>query len=433
MCNHFMAGAAKADITPKIGTLLYGYNPTNASTSIHDPLTVTALAVSQGEDTAILVSATLGAFGTEVSNELREKIGAVCSIPASRVILAATHTHCAPNVVGVYGWGDVDRAYLDEILIPNCLKACAEAVASLVPAEYAVGVVDSQVGINRREVFEDGVICLGQNPWGCYDPAMTCVAIRNSETKNGILNMIHYGCHGTAAGLSTEISRDWSGIMEDRLEAESGILTSYWNGAEGDVGPRLTNGRTTGDMHYVEELGGVAAADAIRAWKACGMYVSGDLHIYEGTVSIPRKPLLSREEATNKLNSYSEPEKLVNIDALRYRYYRSVADEYDAGAPLTAPDFSYHQTIVSLGNVAFIPLPFEYFSEISLRLSRYSPIKYTLCLSNANGCNIYLPTEDQIVKGGYEIQCFLLSSAHPLVNNADQILIEENLKILRNK
>ena len=60
----FEAGAAREDITPPVGTLLYGYTPDMVSTSVHDPLNVTAAAFRQGEDAALLLSVTLGDFNT---------------------------------------------------------------------------------------------------------------------------------------------------------------------------------------------------------------------------------------------------------------------------------------------------------------------------------------------------------------------------------
>ena len=427
----FLAGAARADITPPVGTLLYGYNPHQESTSIHDHLSVTVLAMQQGDDKALLMTVTVGDFQTALVDEIRGKISEFCGIPAGRIVVAATHTHSAPNVAGMEGWGGVDREYVDSILFPAMLKASADAVAALQPAEYAVGVTESKVGINRREQCLDGSIALGQNPWGCYDPYMTCVAIRNSETGAGILNLIHYGCHGTAAGCNREISRDWSGIMIDRLEAETGVMTAYWNGSQGDVGPRLTNGKTVGNIFHVEELGGVAAMDAKRAYDARGIYVPGSLRIFEGEVAIPYKPLLPEAEVDAKLARYSEPEKLINIEKLEYAHYRAIKDVYEAGVPEHDTHYRIPQTILSLGDVAFVPYPFEIFSEISLRLRYHSPIRYTLALSNSNGYNAYMPTEDQIVRGGYEILCFLYSGAYTLVNHSDQVLLDENLRILR--
>ena len=426
----FMAGAAREDITPAVGTLLYGYTPDTVSTSVHDPLQTTAVAFRQGDDTAVLMTVTVGDFGTELCDEIRGRIGESLGLPAGRIIAAATHTHSAPNVSGIEGWGDIDRPYVDNILFPAMEKACRDAVANLQPAELAVGVVESKVGINRRQQYRNGSIGLGQNPWGCYDPNMTCIAIRNAETKKGIVNLIHYGCHGTAAGRNHEITRDWSGIMTDRLEAQTGVLTAYWNGAQGDVGPRLTNGATTGDIRHVEELGGVAAMDAMRAYQAIGVYTPGKLGLFEGEVRIPRKPLMPYDEVKAWLDGCKDPDRLINIERLRYVYYRSVMDEYEAGCPEYEKDCVIPQTILSLGDVAFVPFPSEIFAETSLRLRAYAPIRYTLSLSNTNGYSAYLPTQDQIVRGGYEIGCFLYSSAHPLIDSADQTLIDENLRLM---
>ncbi|MBE6659381.1 MAG: hypothetical protein E7604_13205 [Ruminococcaceae bacterium] len=426
----FIVGAAREDITPVIGTLLFGYNPFTESKSVHDPLHATAIAFAQGDQCAILFSVTIGGFQNELSDELRRTIGAEVGIPAENIILSATHTHSGPNTVGMEGWGDIDRVYVDTVLRPALCRAAKQAVDTLQPAELAVGVVHSEIGINRRQQMRNGAIALGQNPRGCFDPQMTCVAIRNRDTKAGIINLIHYGCHGTAAGLQTEISRDWSGIMTDRLEAVSGTMTAYINGAEGDVGPRLTNGQTTADFRYVEELGGYAASDAIRAYRALGVYTVGELKLYHGTVHIPRKPLLPRETAQAMLANYPNPDALYNLGRMEYLYFKSTLDEYDAGCPAYEHEMTFPQTILSLGDTAFVPFPFEIFSEVTMRLQEYSPIRYTLSLSNTNGYNAYLPSEDQLVRGGYEIACFRYNCTHPLIDSADQVLIDENLRLM---
>ena len=210
------------------------------------------------------------------------------------------------------------------------------------------------------------------------------------------------------------------------------MLTGYWNGAVGDVGPRLTNGCTTGDIRFVEELGGVAAADAMRAYRARGVYTPGKLTVREGEVKIPYKKIPPLDEVQQILATYGNPEKLINIYKLTYAYYKSVEAVYLAGCPAHDDHFRIPQTIIDLGDVAFIPFPFEIFSEISLRIREHAPIRYALSLSNANGYHSYLPSEDQIVRGGYEIESFLYSGAYTLVNNTDQYLVEENLKILEN-
>jgi len=160
----FMAGVAREDITPAVGTLLFGYNPFTESNSIHDPLQVTTIAFQQGETTSLLISVTLGGIQNELAGEIRSKLCAKTGVPAEHIIIATTHTHSGPNTVGMEGWGEIDRYYVDTVLIPMILKTGHNAIQTLQPAELAVGVVRSEVGINRRKQYRDGRVDLGHNP-----------------------------------------------------------------------------------------------------------------------------------------------------------------------------------------------------------------------------------------------------------------------------
>ena len=431
MSNIFKAGVAKEDTTPVIGTLLYGYNPHQESKSVHDPLSVTALALSQNKETVLMLTAEIGDINTALCDELADSISKETGIVKNHIVISSTHTHSAPNLSGVVGWGELDRKYYESIFLPATLKACKKALDNLQPAEIGIGTTISEVGINRRQQLENGEIGLGQNPHGCFDPNMTVVAIRNSETKEGILNLIHYGCHGTSAGLNHEITRDWSGIMIDRVEFQSHTLTAFWNGAIGDVGPRLTNGETTGNIGYTEELGGVAANDAMRAYRSIGGYHEGKLEVFCDKVKLPRKKMPSIENIKEKLDSYTDPENLINIQRLEYEHYKESYEFLISGGENNPEDFAFEQTIIALGDVVFIPFPFEMFSEIVMRLRDYSPYPYTLCLSCTNGYNVYLPSEDQLCRGGYEVGCFMYGNLFPLADNTDQNIISENLRIIR--
>lgn len=426
----FKASACKADITPPIGTLLYGYNPHQESHSVHDPLSVTVLAIGQNDTTVLLFTVEIGDINTNLTDEMRNSLSAEFSIPVEHIVISCTHTHSAPNLSGTVGWGDLNRAYYDTIVYPACVKAVKKALSTLEHAEIAVGTTESFVGINRRQQFPDGAIGLGQNPHGCFDKTMTVVAIRSAETQKGILNLIHYGCHGTSAGVNHEITRDWSGIMIDRLEKETGTLTAFWNGAIGDVGPRLTNGETTGNISYTEELGGIAAFDAIRAYNSKGGYHNGKLEVFTDELKLPYKKMPSLGEVETVLSTYKNTDNLINIQKLEYEHYKELYYYLKNGNTDSPECFTTKQTIISLGDIVFIPFQYEIFSEISVRLREYSPYPYTLCLSCTNGYGLYLPSEDQLCRGGYEVGCFLYGNLFPLADNTDQNLINENLRII---
>ncbi len=181
-------------------------------------------------------------------------------------------------------------------------------------------------GVNRREYNAKGGVSLGQNPFGVSDKTMTVLAFKDLSGKP-ILNIVHYGCHPTSAGSAWYVTRDWPGVMIDSLEKHTGATTVFFNGAEGDVGPRVTNGRTGGDsnletgestMMDMIEVGSLAALDATRAYKQIKEYREVDFKIIKGKVSLPYKPLLTVEEVNARLNELGDPNELHDASLREY-------------------------------------------------------------------------------------------------------------------
>lgn len=427
----FLCGASREVITPPIGTLLYGYTPDVVSESVHDDLTATAVAVSSGAQTALLISLTLGDIQTALCRELQEAAAKAAGVDSSDIIMASTHTHCGPNTSGMEGWGEIDRRYVEDILLPAVCRSAENAVKSMTRAVMGSACGKSRVGVNRRQQLENGIITFGQNPWGCFDPNMTVLSFRREDTGEGIINLVHYGCHGTACGKAVEITRDWSGMMLDRMEKLTGTMSVFFNGAIGDVGPRLTNGETVGNITYVEELGSAAAMDAMEILRQIKSFHVPEIKLHKGTVHLPYKKFPSLAAVQARISEIKEPEKLINIERLEYGYYRSVEKLLLSGVTQPEGEFSYPQTVVEIGDSVFIPFPFEHFSEISMRLREYSGFQNTLTLSCTNGYNGYLPTESELCRGGYEVGVFRFASAYSLADNTDQNIIAENLRILR--
>jgi hypothetical protein len=227
--------------------------------------------------------------------------------------------------------------------------------------------------------------------------------------------------------MNTEISRDWAGIMIDRLELESGAPAVFINGAEGDVGPRLSNGRTTGDITHVREIGALAALDAVAAWRSAKNVKSADLSVMTGELQLPLNPRMPYEEALKRLAETVNDE--VNIAGRIRQYYKSIIDAYKKELPEELL-FKLPQTLIAIGDAVLVPFPFEFFSEISLRLRQYSPYAHTLCIGCANGSFGYLPSQDQLCHGGYEVEFFRTGMVQPFTDDTDGNIINENLRIM---
>ena len=429
--GNLYCGAARVDITPKIGTCLFGYRPDIYCEGVHDHLNVTAAAFSDGKTSFVLVTCDVCEIDCDLADRILEETSVLCGIPKANVIISAIHTHSGPNVAGLEGWGGIDVEYCDTIFIPSIKKAAYEALHSLKKAVVGVSTTKSEVGVNRREIKRGGYVVLGQNPWGVFDPVMTVIAVKDEDGK-GIINLIHYGCHCTAAGENRDISRDWSGIMVDRMEKETGVMTAYWQGCCGDTGPRLPNGLTVGlgDIKYAEELGAIAGSDAVRAYKQIRRFDDVSIKLCSGTVNVPLSPLPPLDEIEKQIASYEHPESLVNIDRLRYNHLASVAWALKTGKDY-GDRFTFEASIPVIGDIVFMPFPFEVFSETGLKLRAFAE-KYThvLTLSNSNGTNLYLPPRGEILNGGYEVECFLYGHVFNFTNEAELTIVQEYLRIL---
>jgi len=433
--SNLKCGAARSDITPPLGTLLYGYPRKRVAESVADNLNATAVLLTSDEGSALMITCDNCAMNPDLTWELRTIAGKAADIAPDHVTISCTHTHSGPNTSIKSGWGEVDYDYIENILKPGIKEVAEKAKANLTSAKMGVAETDSDVGMNRREIMENGEIALGQNPWGIRDPKMTVISFKGDDGSI-IANMIHYACHNTACAGGLEITRDWCGVMVDMLEAETGAITGFWNGFEGDQGPRLPNGKTTGNSFLYKQLGARAGFDAVRAFKSIKEWKEVPVRVLNDTVRIPYDTLPTKEEAKKKLSELGEVGEMgVNKNA--YIHWNDVLAEHKAheeeGKPYKT-HFEFPQSIVTIGDVAYVPAPFEAFAEIGLRIRTYSPYTYTLNLCNTHGSYAYLPTKNDIPSGGYEIWQFLMSlrTIYPLPKNTDDYWVSENLRILKN-
>ncbi|MDD5604008.1 MAG: hypothetical protein PHG48_08070, partial [Eubacteriales bacterium] len=206
------------------------------------------------------------------------------------------------------------------------------------------------------------------------------------------------------------------------------------NGCIGDVGPRLSNGRTTGNgPKSMYEVGGRAAGDACRAIRSIKEYRAETcIKVASGEITLPVSEIIPYEEARKALDSLGKGKKLTNLNKLTSTYYSNVVKYYEEGAQGSQARGNMHfvQTLVLIGDTVLVPFPFETFSEIGLRLKNYSRYQRTLSISCANGAGNYLPSQDQICRGGYEVRMFLMNNIRPLLPDTDTKLINANLEIM---
>jgi hypothetical protein len=427
MAEQLQAGVARQEITPWLGTRLAGYAiEGRVAQSVHDPLNATALVLRHGDLKTVVVSTDTTILDDDVIHEIRREIQGRVGIVPNHATICAIQTHTGPPTQDCFGWGDRDRRYVRDILVPGVVEAVRQADTRLAPVRLGIATTQSQVGVNRREIRPDHSVVLGMNPWGPYDPTMTVLRFEGHQGPLAIL--IHYGAHPTSIGHEWFVSRDWPGVMIDHVEEAVGAPVLFVNGAVGDVGPRLSSGRTTGNgFSAALEVGYRAAADAMLALGSIKEFREVQLELLSEDIVLPYRALASLEEARDRVAAAEADKECWGGPMCEYLHWQSVVTAHQlpvsTGKRVT-------QTITRLGPVVLVPFPGEPFAEIVLRLRHYSPFQYTLCASTTNGSNGYFATREALHRGGYEVWIGKAFGPYLLAENIDDVLVEENLRLL---
>ncbi|MBQ7623922.1 MAG: neutral/alkaline non-lysosomal ceramidase N-terminal domain-containing protein [Clostridia bacterium] len=419
-------GVGREIITPEIGGQLCGYSRDIYSEKVEDDLTATAFYFTQGKTRALMVSLTICNMRISLAEEMLSQVEKRYSIPKENCAFSCVHTHSGPNLNGSIAVDDSDFEYRDKIFKPRVFKAIEKALASPQPVKMGEASGDSLVGVNRREITRSGFVKLGQNPWGPFDPRMTVISFINDKNEC-VANMVHYGCHNTAAGQNHEITRDWCGVMTDALEKITGAPTAFFNGPEGDVGPRLSNGETKGDhagklgdISCVYELGGIAARDAADVYRK--IYEYKDVRLRAGTrvIKLPLKKKISVKEAEARLKhlTYYYPGEEA--------WLKRIIKAHEEGEP-DARFREVPQRVFALGDLVFATFPMEAFSEIGLRVQKEFTRKKVLCLACTNGTGGYFVTQDAIPRGGYEVETYYKKYVQEYIDGADTELVSQTV------
>lgn len=428
MNSLLLAGVGRTDITPALGTALAGYPVQDrVAETVRDPLHATALVLARGDCQVALLSLDWILIEAEEVAAIRRLVEAQTGITAANITVSAIQSHSAPRTFSAWGWGDKDRDYVSAVL-PRIVEAVVQAHANLQPAVVGIGTTSSEVGVNRRQIRPDHTVALGVNPWGPYDPTMT--VLRFAVASGPLATLVHYGAHPTVfGGKNRAVSRDWPGIMIDRLEELTGAPAFFINGAVGDVAPRTNFMGAVGDGEIaLLEVGTRAATDALRAYRSIRELRDLELGVVTGDILLPYRPLSPLAEAQEKLAAATANREQWGQPMCDYRHWQSVVNAYSA-PPVTGITFA--QTITRLGPVALVPFPGEPFSEIVLRLRDQSPFQHTLCASTTNGSLGYFVTRESLHRGGYEVWVGKAYGPYILAETVDDALLDANLPLLR--
>lgn len=378
LAQNVRVGAAKVDITPAADELPPNY------LGVLDAIHSRAIVIDNGASRAALVSVDAGAVpGTvwqTVSAALEEELG----LPATHVLVTATHTHSVPR--------QVPDSYARKIV--ESVRLASERLA---PARVGFGTGVSYLNVNRNIIdSETGRWREGPNYEG---PSDKTVAVIEFEDSNGepIAVYYNYAMHAVAAGQLDLVSGDVPGTTSKYIEDSfDGRIVALWSsGAAGDQNPRYY--QQTYDLREIR----------IRDYAARGIDISNTmppggegLDRTDPTVirlmdqqkqMIVSMGQLLGEEVMHVMRGMERMESELEIDG-RYRVVscpgRNRLDSGRAGYPgeyEEAGPVEIRLGLLRLGNVMIGAVNAEVFNLIAQRLKNESPYAWTMLATLTNG------------------------------------------------
>ena len=237
-----LAATAAADITPLPGLVLQGHFSLNPSHSVLAPLEIRSLVLAHGEHKAAIITIDVIGICLDHTARIRREIHKRCGIDAHAVLVAASHTHCAPATIGVLGLTP-DPDFIDRVC-DAAVNATVEADACVEPVNVGLGASSAHFNINRRPL--PGRTEMTANPGGIVDRRVRVLRLdRLGAGENPLATLFHYSCHPTSkAGSEGFICPDYPGLARARIEQRLGGHALFLPGCFGNVRPNTFDGNT---------------------------------------------------------------------------------------------------------------------------------------------------------------------------------------------
>jgi len=386
------AGLARALITPPRGSYLIGYGDRYLGASrVHDDLTVTALALEDGSSRLTIVALDMLCLHEDVVARIRRRC-------PGEVLIACSHTHAGP-----IAFADRHSGWMRRRLIKGIVRKVADAVADagqrLAPAELRFAVGEAGIAVNRRQRNPDGKIVLGVNPEGPVDPSLGVLQVLNTHGEVRA-TLVNFTCHpAILSPKNLRISAEWPGVMCREVEAATGGMCLFLQGAAGDLNPKHEWGDQ--DFAAVERLGSEVGRAVLERCER-GLAPIHDTPLRSVRDQVPLSVIERADE------SYQETAgKILGVPSflidpmLRYMYpWRSRLRP----GPDGRPELPMEVQVLRIGDLALVAFAAETFNEIGEAIKRESPAPYTLFAGYSNGCVGYLPTARAHPEGGYEVE-----------------------------
>ena len=398
----FAVGYGIGDITT---TPIPMYNAT--AESVHDPLNLTCIAISDGEGgVALIMSADLKGMVRSVFERSTQIIEKKFGIKPENVMLSATHTHSAPTVNTGSEYTQFLAKYYKQlpIIVEQALRDLDE-----VETCYTGKGTANSIAFVRRYLQPDGSYITHGNKSSVKhetdaDPELRTIRFdrKNSEDILMVNFQTHYG--GATGLYPAQVSADFIAPFRDAAEKELDCLFAYYSGAGGNIN---FNSPIPGEKIYA------TFPDTIPEFmRATNMALDAEKEAKLGTIRSAFKwhTQAIRKDSPERVAQAKEVQNAgrdsAQGKALIAKY--GFLNKYEPGS-IVSRNTSYGDSLdvplsaIAFGDLAFCAFPYEMFDTNGKECRDGSPYDMTFILSLAGGGYGYIPSAFAYPHGGYEV------------------------------
>jgi hypothetical protein len=435
-------GWATQEITPDQPAMLRGQFHVRISNSVHDPITVTALALESKGEQCVMVSADIVTIPEDLLAGVRRRLTYLApDLSPEKVFISATHTHTAPTTLED-AWEDQGPGVLQPgeyaaFFIERAAACVADAWHSRKPGALSWGCGHAVVGYNRRQVKRDGESQMyGDTSTddfshieGYEDHGVDMLFTYDTDRKlTGMV--VNLACPSQSTEGASFISADFwhEARSEIRRRHGEGLFVLPQCSAAGDQSPHLIwkkpaearmlklkgllEGGTDLRMAERTEIGNriATAVDEVLPLAAEDIRDEIAMQHVVRTLDLPRRLLTEEDvrDAQREVDAYDE-----RLRALadrppsdsersrcfgRRRWYRGVIERYELQK--TEPTYPMELHVVRIDDIVFATNSFELYLDFGIRIKARSEALQTFVVQ-LTGPGTYLPSARSVGGSGY--------------------------------
>ena len=399
------SGIAEVNYNPPVGCTMVGNYRGNddASRGVHDSLYARAILFrgSNGVKAAML-TVDICWIKKPTIELMRTHIAAHTDLLPENILIAATHTHSAPQSLP-------DAPYAQEYML-RAADAVIEANRNLAPTTLFAGrTTEKRLSFSRRLHATDSTthMCWEKLPEGYIDSFLTqpdeellALGIQRKGAPAGI--MVNFACHATTmTGNNWLYSADYPGYMVESLRKIYGpeCMPMFFNGACGDVTQVDYRRGFVDTFEECQRIGYMLGSAAAEAMMNASEVYGSEVKVSHRMVPVKRITITPEQVAwAEAVMKRVEKEGMPpgQADGMPDAFYAHEWLELHKQQDMVD---SLEVMVLRVGDVAVTAFPGEIFARLGMEVKAKSPAKHTFVVCLANDNRKYFPTADAFSQG----------------------------------